>query len=70
MSEATLTTGAITIELLADVCVAMELIDQHISSWALEAMKDPEEGPALRRVLEQLLGIVEGTRTATPIRDR
>ncbi len=61
MPEATLTTGTITIELLADVCVAMEVIDQHITAWAMEAMKDPQQGPALRRVIEQLLEVVEGS---------
>ena len=61
MPEATLTTGTITNELLADVCVAMEVIDQHITAWAMEAMKDPQQGPALRRVIEQLLEVVEGS---------
>ncbi|MCP9815202.1 hypothetical protein KBY76_00795 [Synechococcus sp. GreenBA-s] len=61
MPEATLTTGTITIELLADVCVAMEVIDQHITAWAMEAMKDPQQGPALRRVVEQLVEVVEGS---------
>ena len=59
MPETTLTTGDIAIELLADICVTMEVINQSITAWAMEVIKHPEEGPALRRLVEQLLEIVE-----------
>jgi hypothetical protein len=70
MPATTLTTGDIAIELLADICVTMEVIDQSITARAMEVIKHPEQGPALRQMVQQLLAMVEAGWAAAPDGDQ
>jgi len=57
-----LTTADIGIQLLMDATVSLEEIEARITARVFAAVHQPERGPAVRAVLEQLLLVLDGTK--------
>jgi hypothetical protein len=58
-----LTTADISIQLLMDTTAALQEIEARITARAFGAVHNPEQGPAVRQVLEQLLTILDASST-------
>lgn len=56
-----LTTADISDQLLMDTSNAMQEIETHMTALAFTAVHNPEQEPAVRRVLEQLLEVMDQT---------
>ncbi len=56
-----LTTADISIQLLMDTTNALQEIESRMTARAFTAVHNPEQGPAVRRVLEELLAVLDRT---------
>jgi hypothetical protein len=57
-----LTTADIGNQLLMDSTVSLQEIEARITARVFAAVHQPERGPAVRAVLEQLLAVLDATR--------
>jgi hypothetical protein len=55
------TTADIGIELLMDVTNSLAEIRDRLTARVFGAVHNPEQGPEVRRVLEELLGVLDRT---------
>jgi hypothetical protein len=55
------TTATPAVELLMDVASASEEITSRLTARAFTAVAHPEQGPALREVLAELLAVMDAT---------
>ena len=55
------TTATLSVELLMDVANASEEITSRLTARAFTAVTHPEQGPALREVLAELLAVMDAT---------
>ena len=55
-----LTTADIGIQLLMDSTVNLQEIEARVTARVFAAVHQPERGPAVRAVLEQLLAVLDG----------
>jgi hypothetical protein len=55
------TTAEISIELLMDVTNGLAEIHDRMTARAFMAVHNPEQGPEVRRVLEELLAVLDRT---------
>ena len=56
-----LTTANISVQLMMDSTVCLQVIEARITARVFEAVHHPECGPAVRAVLEQLLAVLDAT---------
>lgn len=56
-----LTTAAIAIQLMVETTTALQEIEARMTARAFSAVHNPEEGPSVRLVLEQLLQVLDAT---------
>ncbi|MCT0247870.1 hypothetical protein [Synechococcus sp. CS-205] len=56
-----LTIADISIQLLMDTTSALQEIETRMTARAFTAVHHPEQGPAVRRVLEELLEVLDRT---------
>ena len=56
-----LTTADIGIQLLMDSTVSLQEIEARLTARVFAAVHQPERGPAVRAVLEQLLAVLDAT---------
>jgi hypothetical protein len=56
-----LSTAYIGIQLLMDTTAAMQEIEARVTARAFGAVHNPEQGPAVRQVLAELLGVLDAT---------
>jgi hypothetical protein len=56
-----LTTADISVQLLMGSTVSLQEIEARITARVFEAVHQPERGPVVRAVLEQLLALLDAT---------
>jgi hypothetical protein len=56
-----LTTADISIQLLMDTTAALQEIEARITARAFGAVHNPEQGPAVRQVLAELLAVLDAS---------
>jgi hypothetical protein len=56
-----LATADIGIQLLMDTTAAMQEIEARVTARAFGAVHNAEQGPAVRQVLAELLGVLDAT---------
>jgi hypothetical protein len=55
------TTADIGIQLLMDTTAALQEIEARVTARAFGAVHNPEQGPAVRQVLERLLAVLDAS---------
>ncbi len=60
-SPVAFSTADISIQLLKGVTNALQEIHSHITACSFGAVHKPEQGPAVRQVLEELLEVLESS---------
>jgi len=58
-----LTTADISIQLLMDTTAALQEIEARMTACAFGAVNSPEQGPAVRQVLAELLAVLDASST-------
>lgn len=56
-----LTTADIGIQFLTDTTAALQEINARMTARAFSEVRNPEQGPAVRQVVEQLLQVLDAT---------
>jgi hypothetical protein len=57
----TFSTADISIQLLVDTTTTLQEIESRMTARAFGAVHNPEQGPAVRQVLEELLEVLDRT---------
>jgi len=55
---APLTTSSPTVELLVDVALTIQAVGNRLTALGLDAAREPETGPEVRLLLEEVLALV------------